>query len=407
MNWQLGVTGYLEIILSGLNPERVINMAMSRGIYIWDIHQDEEGRFLLKVRLGGFKALRYLVRRSGCRMRIKSKKGVPFLVMRAKKRKILVLGFLFFCLTLYFLSSFVWFVEVSGNTKVPTAIIMQNVENNGLKVGAVKSALEKVYIKEKLLLDIPELAYVDIYEQGSKIVIEVAEKTLIPQNKDTLPSDLLARIDGKVEELLVLQGTPLVKEGDQVQQGQALISGLYYPQIQVNEDGSITPSGLPETVRARGLIRGRVLHKVQTQCFLREESTQDTGNEFVVTIVSWQGRQVVVKGEQKVPYEFYRLIRQTKTLFWGRNPGGPVELITIVYREQVRQVQEWGLAGAYQEAIRRARTEVEKSLPADYRIISERAEPLTSPDNNLVRALYMLETVEDIGCYPSLNQGVD
>lgn len=401
MNWQLGVTGFLEISLSGPNPERVINMAMSRGIYVWDIHQDDEGRFLFKVRLGGYKALRYLVRKSGCRMKIKKKRGVPFLVMRAKKRKILVFGLLLFCLTLYFLSSFVWFLEVTGNSKVPTELILQNVENNGLKVGTVKSTLQREYLKDKLLLDIPELAWVAIHVQGSRIVIEVAEKTLIPQNGDTLPSDLLARIDGKVEELLVLKGTPLVKEGDQVRQGQPLISGLYYPQIQVNSDGSITPAGIPEKVRARGLVRGRVLHKIETQCLIREEIVSDTGRELVVTMVSWQGKQVVVKGEQKVPYEFYRQIRQTKTLFWGRNSGGAVELITIVYREQVRQVQDWGLQGAYQEAIRRGRTEVEKSLPTDCRIISERAEPLPSSDNSLVRALYIMETVEDIGCYPS------
>jgi len=402
MNWQLGVTGYLEISLSGPNPERVINMAMSRGIFVWDIHQDDEGRFLFKVRLGGYKALRYLVRKSGCRMRIRKKRGVPFLVMRAKKRKILVFGLLLFCLTLYFLSSFVWFVEVTGNSKVPTEFILQNVANGGLKVGTVKSTLQREYLKEKLLLDIPELAWAAIHVQGSRIVIEVAEKTLIPQNGDTLPSDLLARIDGKVEELLVLKGTPVVKEGDQVREGQALISGLYYPQIQVNIDGSITPAGIPEKVRARGLVRGRVLHKIETQCLIREESVSDTGRELVVTMVSWQGKQVVVKGEQKVPYEFYRQIRQTKTLFWGRNPGGAVELITIVYREQVRQTQEWGLQGAYQEAIRRARTEIEKSLPTDFRIISERAEPLPSSDNSLVRALYIMETVEDIGCYPLL-----
>ena len=49
MDWQLGVKGYLEISLTGTNPERVINMAMSRGINVWDIRHDAQGRLRCKI----------------------------------------------------------------------------------------------------------------------------------------------------------------------------------------------------------------------------------------------------------------------------------------------------------------------------------------------------------------------
>ena len=107
MNWQLRMKGYLVIRLCGPYPERVINMAMSRGIGIWDIIQEKEGCLLFKIRLGGFKALRFLVRRTGCRMRIVRKRGLPFIIRRAGKRKVLVLGAVFFCLVLYVFNTFV------------------------------------------------------------------------------------------------------------------------------------------------------------------------------------------------------------------------------------------------------------------------------------------------------------
>ena len=59
MDWQLGVKGYLEISLTGTNPERVINMAMSRGINVWDIRHDARSASLQTRWL---QALRYLVR---------------------------------------------------------------------------------------------------------------------------------------------------------------------------------------------------------------------------------------------------------------------------------------------------------------------------------------------------------
>ena len=96
MKWTSGISGYVEISLWGTNPERVINMALSRGISIWDIRLAEDKHYQLKVSLGGYKALRLLVRSSSCKVKIIKKKGMPFFLMRAKRRKVLVLGTFFF-----------------------------------------------------------------------------------------------------------------------------------------------------------------------------------------------------------------------------------------------------------------------------------------------------------------------
>ena len=379
MNWQLRMKGYLVIRLCGPNPERVINMAMSRGIGIWDIIQEKEGCLLFKIRLGGFKALRFLVRRTGCRMRIVRKRGLPFIIRRAGKRKVLVLGAVFFCLVLYVFNTFVWFVDVQGNFLIPSEVILQKVGENGLKVGARKGTLQKDLIVKQLLLEIPELSWATLHEQGTRITIEVAEKTPIPLNENSIPADLVARIAGRIEELLVLKGTPLVKEGDIVAPGQPLIAGYFYPHIQVNDDGSITPSGMPKRVRAQGLIRARVMHKTEARCLLKEEIVQDTGQETTAVILRWRDGEIILKGDSAPPFERYRQISRIRTVFEGRKLWGPVEVITITFREQTSQVIERGLEGAYQEAIMRARKEVEKELPADCRIISEKAEPLTPP----------------------------
>ena len=60
MKWYAKITGYVEISLLGEHPERVINMAMSRGLYLWDIKQLDEGLFTIKVEIG----------RASCRERV-------------------------------------------------------------------------------------------------------------------------------------------------------------------------------------------------------------------------------------------------------------------------------------------------------------------------------------------------
>lgn len=399
MNWYSSLTGFLVVKLRGSNPEKVINMAMNRGIYVWDITQLEEGIFLLKIRIGAYKALRLLARRSSCRVRIVRKYGLPFLLMRAGRRKVLVLGTLFFFIMLYILSSFVWFIEVSGNQEIPSEIILEKIEASGLKVGRPLSGLNKDKIKEELLYQVPGLAWAAIHIQGTRVTVEVAEKTLIPHNSDNIPADLIARENGLIRELLVLKGTALVKETDSVQKGRILISGLVYPQIQINQDGSVSPGGEPERVRAKGLVRAVVTRKSIGECRFIEDIYRDTGKECTVLVLRVKGREAILKGPKTLPYQYYRRFVETNTLLGGRNPGASVELITNIYFEQTYEKHHWGVEGAYQEAARRAKEELLKLLPADNRIIAENYEPVTTEDDGLIRARCILETLEDIGGY--------
>lgn len=402
MKWTSGISGYVEISLWGVRPEKVINMALSRGITIWDIRHEGQDKYRLKVSLGGYKALRALIRRSSCRVKLLRKKGLPFYLMRAKRRKVLVLGTFFFCLTLYFLSSFVWFVEVTGNKLVSTETILAKSTELGLKRGVPKAAFNRNELASRLLLQIPELSWVGVHAQGTKIIIEVAEKTLPPEDGENIPADLVARLDGIIEELLVLTGTPIVQEGDKVKKGQVLIAGFVYPQIIVSEEGQISPGGEPRPVRAKGVIRARVVRSCIEQCPMREEIKKDTGAAAKIILLKLFGKEVYLRGTGETPFTHFRSIRQVKPLLdmRGRNLQGTVELITIIYMEQTCEVLEWGIEGAYQEATRRAHALLERDLPQDCKIVERKTEPLPAQNNGMVAIRYILETVENIGVYP-------
>lgn len=399
MNWYYSLTGFLVIKLWGRNPEKVINMAMNRGIHVWDITQLEEGVFLLKIRISAYKALRFLARRSSCRLKIAEKHGIPFLLAHAGKRKVLVSGIVFFLIMLYVLGSFVWSIDIIGNKQISSEEILKIAEANGLKVGRPISGFNRDIIKEELISQLPKLAWVSIQVQGTRVIVEVSERTLIPKNDENKPGDLVARENGQIKELLILQGTAMVKEKDKVQKGQTLIAGLVYPQIQINPDGSITPGGIPEMIRARGLVRAEVTRESIGECHLIEDIYRDTGAESTLLSLRFKGRDVILKGPKTLPYQYYRQFMETNTLFEGRNQREIVELISIIYFEQKYQQVQWGIEGAYQEAARRAKEQIMRQLPDDNRIIAENYEPVTSGDSGLIKVRCILETLEDIGGY--------
>ncbi|HOB82301.1 MAG TPA: sporulation protein YqfD [Peptococcaceae bacterium] len=402
MKWISGLSGYVEVALQGSQPERIINMALSRGITIWDIRQEKPHQYRLKVSVGGYKAFRSLIRRSSCRVKLLQKKGIPFYLMKAKRRKVLVFGTFFFCLSLYFFSSFVWVVEVTGNKLVPAELILTKSQELGLKRGVPQKAVDCNELAESLLLEIPELSWVGIRGQGTKMIIEVAEKTFPPADDEKKPADLVARVDGVIEEILVMKGTPLVQEGDPVEKGQLLIAGYVYPQIIVAEDGQISPGGEPEAVRAKGVVRARVSRSKKMYCPIQETVLKDTGAEMQTICLNFGGKEIYLRGTKEAPYAHFRSIRQVKPLLeWkGRNLQGTVELITIVYKEQNCETHYWGIEGAFQEAARRAHEALRRELPQDYKIVNRSAEPIPWPDKGAVALKYVLETVENIGTYP-------
>ena len=79
--------GYVNVKVEGLALERFINMCIARGIYLWDIRRVNHTTLEAKIGIKGFKELRNIVKRAGCRVSISKKNGYPFWVHRLKKEK--------------------------------------------------------------------------------------------------------------------------------------------------------------------------------------------------------------------------------------------------------------------------------------------------------------------------------
>ena len=213
------------IRVSGFSVERFVNLAAFKGIYIWDICPDRTG-VLMKVDIKGFKALKECARKTKCRYVIVEKRGLPFTLHRYKKRKILAAGVLFFILGLYGLSSFVWVVEVTGNERIKEEEILSYCQQLGLAPGKLKFGMEPGEISEELIQKFEDISWVSVSIQGTNAQIQIVEtipKTEVVDRQR--PQNVVAAKDGVIESIAVSAGTPLVKAGDVVEQGDTLVSG--------------------------------------------------------------------------------------------------------------------------------------------------------------------------------------
>lgn len=397
--------GYVVILVTGEAPERFVNMAASRGIYLWDISKVREGAVIMKVRLGAVKSLRHIARRTKCRFHFQRRVGLPFFYTRLLRRKALALGMLFFLGALYLLSSFVWFIEVKGNEKLTASEVLGAAAEAGLNRGIPRWSVETGKVESTIVEKLPLVAWTGVYIKGSKVTIEVAER-VVPDAENNRPSHIIAAKAGLVKEVLVLNGHPAVKEGDTVLPGQVLISGEIPPLEEPAKPGEEQKQGeelkKPKKpsryVHARGIVRARVWYDGYGEAKIVETGLRRTGQSETRVSIKFNGKEIILSGNQNIPYERYETETFVKTVPQWRNLEVPVELVTLKYFEMVEYREERGSEGARILAGERALAEAAGRIPKEARLINRSLEDIqTGHPENIVRVKAAIETLEEIG----------
>lgn len=403
------LSGYVTITVPEECMEKFINMATARGIFLWGITIAGSNRVALNVRLSGVQPLRHVARMTRCRFKITGRSGMPFIIGRLSRRKVLLAGALVFVIALYLLSSFIWFIEVTGNRRVPTETIELAARRAGLYRGALKWSLDAAQIETSIARQIPGLSWVGMQVDGTRVRIEVVEKVLPPGSEEEQKMDVVAAKDGLVKEMLVLSGHPLVNEGDTVTAGQVLISAAIPPpendqEITGEETGDNSGNVLEENrepvkyVHARGIVRARVWYEDYGEMNLVEKGAVLTGREITKLCIKIGAKEIILMGPEQVPYKYYDTRTGVKRLPAWRNIHIPVEFITVKYFEKEPYTRRYSRDEARRLAGRRVLTGIKKQIPPGARILDwkERVVETAEPED-IVRVKVIVETLEEIG----------
>jgi len=218
--------GYVAVEVTGASVERFLNMAAHRGIYIWDV-SPVPGGAKIHCSLRGFRLLDDCAEKTKSSLKVVRSEGLPVIMQRYRRRKILLGGVAFFMVFLYVLSSFVWHIEIQGNERVAAEDILEFINERGLHVGAFKSFIDHRELTQQLLFEFSDISWADVHTQGTRSTIIIAET--IPEqariSRDT-PCNIIAARDGLITSIVTAAGMPKVRQNDIVRQGDILVSGV-------------------------------------------------------------------------------------------------------------------------------------------------------------------------------------
>lgn len=209
-----GIGGYQEAFISEL---------LEKGIRLRRVRIGN-GRVSAVISPLEYRAAAAASRRHGVRIRAGKRRGLYFTALRYSKRAGLYAGLLVFFLILSIGKATVADIRITGNA--PEAQIISILEECGITRGAPSHGLELSLAERRILLEVDNVAWVDVSVSGSRVSVTVEEAVPMPEIlDDTLPCNLVATRDAVVVDTNVRKGTLIVQKGSGVQKGGLIVSG--------------------------------------------------------------------------------------------------------------------------------------------------------------------------------------
>lgn len=229
LHWIQYIRGYVTIKVWGYSVERLLNLCGNHDILVWEI-EDHGDYHTMHISIEGFFALKPLLKKTGTRVRILHRYGVPFFMSKMLARKIFVAGLvcciLFWCLT----SRFIWDIRIEGNLSLTEDVLLDYLEERGIHTAMKKSDLQIESLEQALREDYDLITWTSAQLKGTTLLIRIKENDMPvyeanEQKESSQGMDLTAARDGVVTYIITRKGVPLVAQGQSVKAGDVLVSG--------------------------------------------------------------------------------------------------------------------------------------------------------------------------------------
>ena len=378
------ILGYVNILVEGYFVEKFINICNKQKIFLWNLRRSKTTIIYANVSIKDFKKLKPIAQKTKCKIKIKSKKGLPFIFNKYKKRKIFVIGLAMVLITIFTLSKFIWNIEVIGNEKINADEIIQIANENNLKIGKFKNKVDTKKIINKLRLERDDIAWIGIEIKGTNAIIKIVESIPKPNIIDDEEfCNIVATKDAIIKKISAQNGTPVVKEGEIVKKGTVLIAGWL--------EGKYTGT---RYVHATGSVQGKVWYTQKERIYFKQQKKEQTGNvenKYSLNINNFKIN--FNKGVSK--FKNYDTIETNKKVKLFSNFYLPIELIKITNTEVNITDITYTLEEAKNIGIEKAKQELNNKIENLNNILSIQINDSQTSEYIEVEVTY--EMLENIG----------
>lgn len=378
------ILGYLRLEIEGYYIERFINICKTNGIMIWNLKRKRDIQLYLNVRIKDFKELCKIARKTRCKVKIKKKKGLPFLLHKYKKRKIFIFLLILLIVLVMLSSNFVWNVEIRVENDAELTNILEDIENAGLKTGKLKSQINTKEIINKIRLERKDIAWAGIELKGTNAIVKLVKADQKPDIIDENEyCSIISDKAGIITKINAQAGTANVKVGDTVNEGETLINGWM--------EGKYT--GI-RYVHSKGEIEAKVWYTKNKKILYNTTEKKETGNLENKYTINFNNFKINLgKGVSK--FKIYDTIEAESKLRLFSNFYLPISITKITNKELEEIQKNYNIEEAKNIGIQELQQELDNEIVDKDKIVNRNINTYEKEDGVDVYVTY--EVLENIG----------
>ena len=221
--------GYTVFSGRGEDVERIINICNERTIPFSNIVVDEErAEVRFCVPLFYEKRMLKLGIEWGIPLSVLSRRGLPALVYRYRRRAGLLVGALLSALLFFYSSGLVWDVRIEGATRLSEKALLSTLSECGLSVGTRIKDIDADVLENQILILSDDISWVsvNVLDNVANVEIREIDYPLPDEDGNLLYANVVAKQDGVIVGFEDISGSISVDVGDAVSKDQLLISGV-------------------------------------------------------------------------------------------------------------------------------------------------------------------------------------
>lgn len=382
------ILGFYIIQVDGFYIERFINICLKENIFLWGIVRKKSSLITAKIGMYDYERAKEIARNCQTIVEIKRKIGLRFVIEKYKNRKAFFITVIIACIAIFTLSKFVWKVEINSDADINKNEIREELQKEGVKIGALKSKIDSEKIVNDIRLEREDIAWIGIKIEGSKVLVNIVMATKKPEivNEEEY-TNIVAKKDGEIQKIVAKNGTAMCKKGDKVKKGDVLIAGYM--------QGAYTDRYY---VNSMGEVKAKINYTEKSKISKKENKKEETGKrnrKFAIKINNFK-----INFFKKLSnFKNYDTIYASKKIKIFPNSNFEIEFIKYTLNEiSVEQIEhskeEAKLLGEEE-----AKKKLNEKISGD--IINEKTTIEEYSTYYMVTVEY--EVVEDIGTKEKIN----
>ncbi len=275
---------YITVQVDSLEGEKILNYLWNKNVSVKNIKRNNAFSITLEISVSDYLHLKEAVKKVKGKVKILHRKGINFFYLRLSTRKLLIAGIAAFFLILYYLSSFIWSVDINTDKYLAPLEVRNVLKSYGIMVGSKKGSIDVLKVEEKLVADIDEIMWVKVRIEGSMLSVDIVERQEPPKIKEKeYTGDLVAKKSGVINRIYTSAGTPVKQLGTVVDKGELIVKG---------QEGK---EGMEFSVKAEGKIYATTFYEEFTKVPISITSKRRTGNKQVRYGVNVNNNKIYIK----------------------------------------------------------------------------------------------------------------